>query len=685
MKISIRTIVLLSFILALSCTVFFSFYAYRNLQFNLQENRDDVQTHNMLNSMGHLFDDMQNLETGYRGYLITGKENFLDPYYAGMHEYDRDLRQLKTSSITDTQELSYINAIATLANHKAMIGEGIIAAFNKSHSSANENNLVEEGKIIMDSIRIFNSRIERKEKIKQSQLNRMEAKTNRRTFSIFLSCTAVLSLLLATSYLLIENSGSARKKAEDALKENEEKYRKLFERNPLPMMICETGTNQFLDVNDAALEQYRYTRDEFLSLGIADIQPGENKEVLFDKYKYVVAANKNTSLAKHKRKDGSFLDAQINYCDISFHGDKARLVLANDITVLMKTDEENKRLATVLENTSDFVTLADLEQSIIFANKAARKTLQYEDGEELSQKKFLDYLPPDNKNYFTDNIFPVAFVQGMWRGEGIWMNKEQQKIPVSQVILVEKPSNGTTGFIASIARDISEAKNRESEIQQMNEQLRALAARLQNIREEERSNIAREIHDDLGQQLTAIKIDVSWIAKKTQDDEEVNKKIDSIISMLNDTVKSIRRISTQLRPSILDDLGLIEALEWQTEEFEKRYGIAVNFVHSKDRLILDPTIATGLFRIFQEALTNIARHANATFVEVNLRTTGREIVLSIRDNGKGFETDSLKPQKTLGLFGMKERALMMGGHFEINNTPGQGVMISVNAPLNNQD
>src|ERR1035441_500472 len=131
----------------------------------------------------------------------------------------------------------------------------------------------------------------------------------------------------------------------------------------------------------------------------------------------------------------------------------------------------------------------------------------------------------------------------------------------------------------------------------MNEQLRALAASLQNIREEERSNIAREMHDDLGQQLTAIKIDVTWIAKKIQGNEEAGEKISNIILMLNEAVKSIRRISTQLRPSILDDLGLVEALKWQAEEFQKRYGITIHFVCDKEKLVLGAPIATGLFRI----------------------------------------------------------------------------------------
>jgi signal transduction histidine kinase len=330
--------------------------------------------------------------------------------------------------------------------------------------------------------------------------------------------------------------------------------------------------------------------------------------------------------------------------------------------------------------------LSDFEFKIIYANKAARKIRQYEGSEDLAQKGFLDYLPAGGRAYFTENIFPVAFVQGVWRGEAVWIGKDQKQIPVSQVMIIEKPSNGKSGFIASIARDVSDTKEKESEIKKMNEQLRDLAASLQNIREEERSSIAREIHDDLGQQLTAIKIDVSWIAKKIQSaDYEVRNKLNGIIPMINEAVKFIRKISTQLRPGILDDLGLIEALKWQTEEFRKRYEIAVDFVCNKDRLILDQRIATGLFRIFQEALTNIARHANATLVKISLSIIGKELVLCIQDNGRGFEMHEVQAQKALGLFGMKERILMMGGHLEIRSASGEGVMLAINVLINNQE
>jgi signal transduction histidine kinase len=245
-----------------------------------------------------------------------------------------------------------------------------------------------------------------------------------------------------------------------------------------------------------------------------------------------------------------------------------------------------------------------------------------------------------------------------------------------------QPGRGPEDLTGTV-QDVTDREVKDLEIQQMNQQLRALASSLQNIREEERAEIAREIHDDLGQQLTAITLDTSWVGRRVQGQEEMHKRIDDILSMLNDAMHSIRRISTRLRPSVLDDLGLIEALKWQIRDFQKRYGIPVELEYMENLPPLAPRTVTGLFRIFQETLTNIVRHAKATAVTASLRVeypSGR-VILHIADNGQGFEPDTVKSKKTLGLLGMKERALMMGGICEISSRPGEGTTILIAIPV----
>jgi PAS domain S-box-containing protein len=685
MKPGMKIIVLLSLVLAFSCFGLLSLSGYRNFQHGLQISRESSATFRVLGSLDQLLVDMKDLETGYCSYLVSGKESSLKPYHQAIDNYQKDLYILKGSIAADTLSLSGMRDLENLAARKLALAKNIVDAHHGSSPSANQLNLVEQGKKIMDSIGIFMDLMVATERGHKQRLDRLADETNRKEENFLLVCICIVCLFFAAFYFVAAKIISDRKKVKSTAKETEEKFTKLFENNLLPMMICQKETLQFLDVNAAAMTQYGYAKQEFLSLHVKDIQPEQTRELLFGKYKYMAVPDKNTLAARHKKKDGAFLDVQIACCDVVFRGSNASLMLTNDITAMLKTQEENKRLATVLDNTSDFVTLTDLEQKPIFANKAARKVLEYENAADISKNELSDWTNAKSKAYFPENIFPVDLVQGVWRGEGVWFDTEQKKIPVSQVVLVEKPSNGMSGFIASISRDISDAKSKQVEIEKMNEQLRALAASLQNIREQENSKIARLIHDDLGQQLTAIKIDVSSIAKKTDGNKEVAEKINNIILMLNETIKSIRRIATALRPSILDDLGLIEALKWQVEEFQKEYGIAIHFACEIQKLELAPAFATGLFRIFQEAFTNITRHANATRVDISLQMRGQELVLRIQDNGRGFEVDQSGTKWALGLLAMKERALVMGGRVEINSTKGQGVIVAIHVPLINQE
>ncbi len=193
--------------------------------------------------------------------------------------------------------------------------------------------------------------------------------------------------------------------------------------------------------------------------------------------------------------------------------------------------------------------------------------------------------------------------------------------------------------------------------------------------------MAREIHDQLGQMLTGLKMDVSWLLKEVNPaDEIVSYKFRTSLSLLDDIVKTVRRIATELHPGILDDLGLVAALEWQSQEFEKRSSIKVYFTPHVGDISVKPSAAIGIFRIYQESLTNIARHADAKQVKSSLQLTGDYLMLSVSDDGKGFDKTT-KKNKTLGLLGMQERALMMEGKFEISSKPGQGTTIDLFVPV----
>jgi signal transduction histidine kinase len=233
-----------------------------------------------------------------------------------------------------------------------------------------------------------------------------------------------------------------------------------------------------------------------------------------------------------------------------------------------------------------------------------------------------------------------------------------------------------------LANDITDKLKAQRLIIETSEQLRQLSARLQDIREEERMHMAHEIHDELGQRLTVLKMDISWLSRKMKiDDENAKEKLKNTLVLLDGTIKIVRKIATDLRPGILDDLGLIPALEWQSKEFEERSGIKVNFKSNISEITLATPIATGLFRIFQESLTNVGRHSKANTVESELVLQNDSLTMSIYDDGKGFDTSVLGSTKTLGIMGMKERTMMIAGEYTITSAPGKGTTVIVKVPM----
>jgi signal transduction histidine kinase len=229
--------------------------------------------------------------------------------------------------------------------------------------------------------------------------------------------------------------------------------------------------------------------------------------------------------------------------------------------------------------------------------------------------------------------------------------------------------------------EIVERARVEDELRDSRQELRDLASHLQSVREEERGDIAREIHDELGQALTALKMDVHWVGRRLGPDAPpVAARIAEMSSLVDATVQAVRRISSQLRPKLLDDLGLSAAIEWQAREFERRTGIACAIRSEPDDIVLDRTRSTALFRIFQETLTNVARHAGASHVDAVLRNFGGTVEMTVTDNGEGIGEAQVRDGRSLGLVGMRERVRALGGRIDITGLPGRGTTVHVSLP-----
>ncbi|HET6280011.1 MAG TPA: histidine kinase [Polyangia bacterium] len=239
---------------------------------------------------------------------------------------------------------------------------------------------------------------------------------------------------------------------------------------------------------------------------------------------------------------------------------------------------------------------------------------------------------------------------------------------------------------ASLHESEAHAERVASALAASEQQLRSLAVHLQTVREEERADLAREIHDVLGQELTGLKMDAAWVARRLGEPhitrEPIAQRLDSMQTLMDSAITTVRRIATDLRPGVLDDLGLVAALEWQAHEFERRSGLTVAFSGPKEEIPVDRPNATAVFRIFQELLTNVARHAQARTVEVSLTCENHRLVLEVRDDGRGITEAERSASRSLGLLGIRERAAGVSGACTIIGQSGKGTVARLDVPMN---
>jgi len=266
-----------------------------------------------------------------------------------------------------------------------------------------------------------------------------------------------------------------------------------------------------------------------------------------------------------------------------------------------------------------------------------------------------------------------------------WADGEYRWFLVRTVPL--RDESGRIGKWYGVSTDIDDRERAEEQLKITTGQLRALSARLQSAREEEGTRIAREIHDELGSVLTSLKWDLEGMEKILSDSkpgpdlESMKKKTQTMTRLVDSTIDVVRRISAELRPSVLDDLGLVSAIEWQGGLFRDRTGIAVHCDCPLDDVDLNQEQSTAVFRIFQEALTNILRHSRATRVDVTMVEKDEAFVLTIRDDGRGITEDEKSGQSSIGLLGMRVRAHLIGGEIEITGIEREGTTVIVRLPL----
>lgn len=298
---------------------------------------------------------------------------------------------------------------------------------------------------------------------------------------------------------------------------------------------------------------------------------------------------------------------------------------------------------------------------------------------------FLSRILPEDRPSYNAALAASAKTFATWNWEGRITVGDQDEIKWINIRATPRPVANKGVQWEGIMSNITQNKLAELEIKRSREQLLELSSHIERVKEQERARISREIHDDIGGTLTAIKIELMWLINRLPKDRlEMLGKASSIQTLVDRVIETTGRIARDLRPGILD-FGLVPAIEWQAREFQNRMGIVCDVEYDNEDIELDPDLATALFRIFQETLTNISKHANATEVHASLCTQDGEVILTVADNGRGIaEADMAKP-KSYGIRGIRERCRYLGGNVSIKGAPGKGTVVQVAIPMGVKD
>jgi PAS domain S-box-containing protein len=347
-----------------------------------------------------------------------------------------------------------------------------------------------------------------------------------------------------------------------------------------------------------------------------------------------------------------------------------------------RTEASEAQLAVIVDSAMDAIITVDAAQNILLFNRAAEQIFRCPRREALGGP-LERFIPPRFRAAHRGHIEHFARTGVTTRRMGdvttLWgLRADGEEFPLEASI----SQSGDAGerYYTVILRDITLRKQAEDALRQSQRELRELSARVLEAREEEKAHIARELHDELGQLLTALKMDLGWLRERLPD-AELAHRAGEMGALLDRTVSATRRIMADLRPMMLDDLGLGDAAAWLVDDFAKRSGIACRIDLAEDLEEVSKAVATAVYRAIQESLTNIARHAGAKNAWVNVAMDEGELQVEVEDDGRGIAAADLAKARSLGLRGMRERISFLGGSLEIGRAPRGGTRVRLRVPL----
>ena len=371
----------------------------------------------------------------------------------------------------------------------------------------------------------------------------------------------------------------------------------------------------------------------------------------------------------------------INSWLIDYHGENVLVGVGVDLTTLKEKEEELNKLAGIVENTQAYVLIVDVNLKLLYANGSAKKKLGIEPDEDVTTLSGLDFVPDSTKERMVIEG-PKLYAEGKWVGEIDYLTRSGEVFPVLEVAIVHNDIAGFPQYLSLTLINIEEQKNAEKELQRLNNELRELSSHLLNIREKERSQIAKEIHDELAQNLVALSMNVAWLKNSLKDKtKDVENILNEQLDITETVIKASRTLFNSLHPSMLDEIGLEAAIQWHMKNVFKLSNIEAVIDSNIENEKFSKDINLGFFRIFQESLTNVLRYSKATQVSIKIFKNTESLYMTIADNGIGFDVEKVDVKQHHGLLGMRERAYALNGKIEIQSASGKGTKVEVQVPL----
>ena len=468
-----------------------------------------------------------------------------------------------------------------------------------------------------------------------------------------------------------------------ALEDSKEELDRFF--NLVPDLVCIASIDgYYIKVNAAWERTLGFTAEELYSKPFTHfIHPEDVQSSADDFAEQFSGQVPPPFINRYRTKDGDY--RWLEWVSAPAVAGKFLYSAARDISdrraAEIKLTESEMKYRSLVETIGDLIWSLDSEGVFTFVNKASEKIYGYKPDEiigrhwsEFISAADIDYANKTAERTHQSNGIVEEAITTVCHRDG------RQILLRSQATQIQDGEGNRVGSIG-ISQDITNLIKMEQEIRRSREQLRAYTDKLQSAIEEERTHIAREIHDEFGQMMTGLKMDLAAFKRSISPESEFQARIRTMDDLVDAAIKIIRRISSELRPGVLDDLGLCAALEWQAEDFSRRSGISCSASLPAEEPDLEPDLKTTIYRIFQESLTNIARHAGATEVKASLNITSDELTMQVADNGRGISAAELSQSSSLGLTGMRERAAQWSGSVSISGARSQGTIVHLKIPL----